>query len=126
MGKPVFWNNHVVEYYGPKPPVENRSEKRRRVLLSGVIFVPKNHSTFDCSIRDISESGARIDIPAGALIPIRFQLINVKDQVAYEVQCVRRNGREMALKMLRSIPLTDASSTETFQLRRLLAERLQR
>lgn len=116
----------MVEYYEPKPDVENRSAKRRRVLLSGVIFVPKTHSTFDCSIRDISESGARIEVRAGALIPIRFQLINVKDQVAYEVQCVRRNGREMALKVLRSIPLADASSTETLQLRRLLVERLQR
>jgi hypothetical protein len=99
---------------------------RRRVLLSGVIYVPKSHSTFDCSIRDLSDSGARIDVRAGALIPTRFQLINVKDQIAYEVQCVRRNGREMALKTLRLIPLADASSSEARQLRRLLVERLQR
>ncbi|HUE63362.1 MAG TPA: PilZ domain-containing protein [Rhizomicrobium sp.] len=99
---------------------------RRRVLLSGVIYVPKSHSTFDCSIRDLSDSGARIDVRAGALIPTRFQLINVKDQIGYEVQCVRRNGREMALKTLRLIPLADASSFEARQLRRLLVERLQR
>jgi len=62
----------------------------------------------------------------GALIPIRFQLINIKDQAAYEVQCVRRNGREMAVKMLRVIPLADAASSEALHLRRLLVERLQR
>jgi len=110
----------------PRPPVERRSAPRRRVFLSGVIFVPKTNSTFDCSIRDLSESGARIDVCAGSLIPTRFQLINIKDQIAYEVQCVRRNGRDLALKILQSIPLADASGSETIQLRRLLVERLQR
>ena len=116
----------MVECREPGPRNERRKSQRRRVILSGVIFVPKTNSTFDCSIRDISDSGARIDVRAGSLIPTRFQLINIKDQIAYEVQCVRRNGREMAVTILRSIALADVSSSETLQLRRLLVERLQR
>ena len=116
----------MSECYEPKPSAEHRRARRRRVLLSGIVFVPKTHSSFDCSIRDLSETGARIGICPGALIPTRFQLINIKDQVAYEVQCVRRNGREMALKILRSIPLIEPSSSDALLLRRLLVERLQR
>ena len=122
----IIWIVHVSEWSELKPTVEHRSARRRRVLLSGIIFVPKTHSTLDCWIRDLSETGVRIDVSVGALVPIRFQLINIKDQNAYEVQCVRRNGRDMALKILRSIPLADASSSEGLQLRRLLVERLQR
>jgi hypothetical protein len=116
----------VSESFDSRTRVEHRRAQRRRVVLSGIVFVPKTHSIFDCWIRDLSETGARIDVRAGALIPIRFQLINIKDQIAYEVQCVRRNGPEMAVTMLRSIPLADASSSEALQLRRLLVERLQR
>lgn len=109
-----------------KPPVELRKERRQRVLLSGLIFVPKTHTTFDCSIRDLSETGARIDVSGESLISTRFLMINIKSQVAYDVQCVRRKGREMALKILRPIPLTDTTSSEALQLRRLLIERLHR
>ena len=109
-----------------KPPVELRKERRQRVLLSGLIFVPKTHSTFDCSIRDLSETGARITVVGDALMSTRFLMINIKSQVAYDVQCVRRKGREMALKILRPISLEDTASSEALQLRRLLVERLHR
>jgi PilZ domain len=108
------------------PPVELRQHRRQRVLLSGLGFVPHPHSTFDCTIKDISESGARIVIPTDAVVPRRFFLINVKNQMAYEVQIVRRKERDMGVKILRSIELTNVSSPETRQLRQLLVERLQR
>jgi|SRR5580698_1924387 hypothetical protein len=108
------------------PPVERRKEYRRRVLLSGLIFVSKTHCTFNCLIRNISESGARIDIQAESPLPERFSLIAIKNCVAYEVQIVRRRGPEVGLKILRRIPLMEASSSEALQLRRLLVERLNR
>lgn len=122
----ILWNVRVSESCDTKPPVELRKERRQRVLLSGLIFVPKTHSTFDCSIRDLSETGARISVSGDSLISTRFLMINIKGQVAYDVQCVRRKGREMALKILRPIPLEDTTSSEALQLRRLLVERLHR
>ena len=110
----------------PNSQIENRKERRQRVFLSGLIFVPESHSTFDCLIKDISETGAKISIPAEALIPNRFLLVNVKGHQAYEVQSVRRTKQEMGLKILRPISLTEASSVEARHLRRLLVERLHR
>ena len=109
-----------------KPPVEKRNELRRRVLLPGLIFVPKAHWTFDCSIRNLSETGARIEIQAEAPIPSRFLLIDIKNRVAYEVEIVRRKERDVGLKILRPISLMDASDSEALQLKRLLVERLNR
>jgi hypothetical protein len=108
------------------PPVELRRSRRQRVLLSGLGFVPQTHSTFDCTIKDLSESGARISIRTDAVVPRRFLLINVKNHMAYEVQTVRRKERDMGLKILRLIELTKASCHESRQLRQLLVERLHR
>jgi hypothetical protein len=108
------------------PPVELRRWRRQRVLLSGLGFVPQTHSTFDCTIKDVSESGARIAIRTDSVVPRRFFLINVKNQMAYEVQTVRRKERDMGLKILRPIELTNASCHESRQLRQLLVERLHR
>jgi hypothetical protein len=116
----------VSDSYDSKPPIEQRKERRRRVLLSGLIFIADRHSTLDCSIKDLSESGARICVSADAIIPPEFFLINIKSQVAYEVQNIRRKGREVRLKILRSVSLTQASSPEELRLRRLLVERLGR
>jgi hypothetical protein len=110
----------------PVPPIELRQRRRQRVLLSGLGFVPQTHSTFNCTIKDLSESGARIAILADSVIPRRFFLINVKNHMAYEVQTVRRKERDMGLKILRSIELTNGSSPETRHLRQLLVERLHR
>ena len=111
---------------GPVPPKERRKTRRRPVLFSGLVFVPETHTTLDCSIKDISQTGARIEIQSDAPVQTRFFLINVKNSVAYDVQSVRRTGREIGLKMLRSIPLSEASDPEARQLRRLLVERLHR
>jgi len=108
------------------PLVELRGLRRQRVLWPGLIFVPRPHSTFDCSIRDLSETGARIAINGDALIPTEFLLIDIKNRDAYEVQRVRRNNLEMGLKILRTISLDEASSPEARGLRRLLIERLHR
>ena len=67
-----------------------------------------------------------MDLHGEALVPTRFLLVNIKNHIAYEAQCVRRKGRELGLKLLRPISLTEASSSEALQLRRLLIERLHR
>ena len=109
-----------------KSQVEYRKELRRRVLFSGVIFVPQTHATIDCSIKDLSDDGAKIIVHAQTLSPDNYLLINIKNRIAYEVQCVRRKGREMGVKIRRSISLMEATSPEALQLRRLLVERLER
>jgi hypothetical protein len=106
--------------------MENRSEHRRRVLWSGLIFVPQTHSIIDCSIKDLSETGARLGIRGEIAVPVKFLLLDITNRAAYEVQCARRSQRELGVKILRSISMTDRTSIEAIQLQRLLVERLNR
>jgi hypothetical protein len=91
-----------------------------------MIFVPKPHLTFDCLIRDVSDTGARIAISGGERAPTRFFLLDIKNRAAYDVQSVRRNKLEMGLKILRTISLDEATSPEARGLRQLMVDRLQR
>jgi hypothetical protein len=102
------------------PPGEQRTRRRRRVLFSGFIYVPETRSPVKCSIKDISETGAKIIIKSESHIPGTFQLVNVTNQTAFEVQCVNQIGRELGLKILRPISLTEAVSSEAQELKRLL------
>jgi hypothetical protein len=108
------------------PPAENRDGQRRRTLLPGLIFVPQTQWTFECLIRNLSEAGAKIEIQAETPIPSSFMLIDIKNRVAYEAEMVRRRGRDVGLKLLRSIPLMEASGSEALQMKRLLVDRLAR
>jgi len=116
----------VSESLPPKPPAENRKERRRRVLWSGLIFVPQTQSTIDCSIKDLSETGAKLGIRGEITVPTQFLLVDITNQAAFEVECVRRDARELGVKILRSISLAERSSIEAIELNRLLVERLHR
>ena len=105
---------------------ENRGEHRRRVLWSGLVFVPQTHSTIDCTIRDLSATGARIRVRAETPLPTKFLLADITNQAAYEVQCVRRNDLELGVKLLRPVQLENRHCFKSIQLRRLLVERLNR
>ncbi|HVW73344.1 MAG TPA: PilZ domain-containing protein [Rhizomicrobium sp.] len=109
-----------------KPPAEHRGKRRRRVLLSGLGYVPQTLATFDCTIRDLSETGARITVRPGAIIPTHFLLINIRDRIAYEVQTIWRRESELGLTIARPIPLAADAHPDAGHLRRLWLERANR
>lgn len=106
--------------------LEHRTTRRRRVLWSGLIFVPQTQTAFDCSIKEISKIGARVGIRGEAALPIKFLLVDITNRAAYEVECVRRNQREMGLKILRPVSLSEDVDPDARQLKRLMVERLPR
>lgn len=53
---------------------ENRRSLRRRTLLSAVVRQTNLLSTWHCVVRNMSETGARLEIPNGAYLPDRFVL----------------------------------------------------
>ena len=42
------------------PPIERRPKRRNRVLLGGIISFADGAHSFNCSIRDITDTGARV------------------------------------------------------------------
>jgi hypothetical protein len=63
-----------------KPETEARSGRRARQLKSGIIVFNERRSTIACTIRDVSDSGARLR-PSGLVnLPDEFELIFINDR----------------------------------------------
>lgn len=60
---------------------DRRTSQRQKSFLKGVILFNKRASSVDCTVRDLSPSGARVVITPGTTIPQFFELyIPSKDQ----------------------------------------------
>jgi hypothetical protein len=90
---------------GP-PPAERRPKKRQRVLLSGIITYEDGAYSFDCSFRNLSETGARLAVAKNAQFPTEFFLINIRDRVAYDCRLVWNKGGEVGVTFKAVVPLS--------------------
>ena len=102
---------------------EKRADVRRRVLLPAIVAYAKGMHHFECGIRDLSETGARIAVPRSAQFPSSFYLINVRDRLVHDAKLVRRIGSDVGLILTGAIDLADPAFVF---LGRLLAERAAR
>ncbi|MGF1651615.1 MAG: PilZ domain-containing protein [Hyphomicrobiaceae bacterium] len=64
---------------------ERRRSLRRRMLKSGLIAFANGTSSFSCTVRDMSETGCRVEVPETIGIPSEFSLR--VDLDAVEVDC---------------------------------------
>jgi hypothetical protein len=53
-----------------------RIAPRQRVLKSGKIIFSGGAFSIDCTIRNISETGARLQVPTSVAIPDKFTLLD--------------------------------------------------
>jgi hypothetical protein len=85
--------------------VDNRVELRRRVLRTGKILFAHGACTLDCTIKNISEKGAKLQIENSVNVPNEFQLYEPSGMLLHEVRVVRRGSRVIgvAITATRSI-----------------------
>jgi PilZ domain len=55
--------------------IENRAHKRRRCLLGARVIFNERATTISCTVRNISEFGARLEFGACPLLPDNVELI---------------------------------------------------
>ena len=89
----------------PPPPAERRPKTRKRVLLTGIVAYGNGAHSFLCTIRNLSETGARLAVGNSAQFPSDFYLINIRDRVAYEAQLVWNKGNEIGVAFKATLPL---------------------
>jgi hypothetical protein len=85
-----------------------RRAPRHRVLLTGVVAYDDLGVSYRCAIRDRSDTGARLKLPGGMLVPNTFWLIDVAEGVAYEATTVWRQYPEVGVSLANSINLKTA------------------
>lgn len=101
---------------------------RKRTYLDGMlvygdgIFAPDGSFTQKCTIRDLSDGGAKIVITQRQFLPQDLYLIVVKHAVAYQSRIVWLHYPARGLKFLRTYSLNTAVPEDLKFLRRLWAE----
>jgi hypothetical protein len=74
---------------------DKRSHQRRRVLKDGRVLLAGSKVTYDCAIRDLSDTGARIRLKSDSImLPEQFELALVAEGLAYPADRKWRRGRE--------------------------------
>lgn len=104
-------------------PVDNkRRALRRRALLSGKIAYQNGKFTIPCTIRDISELGARVRVAEGQVLPTQVFLIDIREGCAYDSIIKWQRHPDAGLEFRNRIRL-DANCPEEYRyLRRILID----
>jgi two-component system cell cycle response regulator len=93
-------SSRLAAHDGHIPATERRTSPRVKVLKKGKLILPNNISVFDCTIRDVSETGARLRCEQTGLLPNELQLMfHAIREVRYVRVVWRRNG-ELGVQFL--------------------------
>ncbi len=93
-----------------------------RTLVAGKVVYGDGAYSYDCVIRDISPSGARISGTVGMTIPREFFLIDQKRAVAFDATLAWRNGTQARVRFHKAIDLSTLADPRLDFLRRLHGE----
>jgi len=75
---------------------ENRKVARKRVLLTGRIISGRT-STFDCTVRNLSQIGACLRVGTSVGIPETFDLVIGQDDTRKPSRVIWRKERELGI-----------------------------
>jgi hypothetical protein len=82
----------------PLPPKRKRNIPRRRVLKDGKIVSPTLHGAIDVRIRDLSASGALIEIPLATKLPGSYGFLVVSESKVYPAVTRWRRGNRLGME----------------------------
>jgi len=88
------------EISNDKPSPDRRLAQRRRVLKGGIVAFNDHYSSLPCTVRDISDTGARLRIDGSINAPVRFDLIIEIDGLEVPCEVVSRKGSEIAVRFI--------------------------
>lgn len=80
------------------PPNQNRKAPRRRVLKDGKIVSANLHAAIDVRIRDMSASGALIEIPFATELPNAYGFLVVSESRIYPAITRWRRGNRLGME----------------------------
>lgn len=98
-----------------------RQSARKKSFLRGKIAYGNGAHSFDCTIRDLSNTGARIDLPLEQIVPKHFVLIDMRNGNAYEAEVKWRTRSQIGMSFARSFTLDGPISSENRYLKHLWA-----
>ena len=101
-------------------PAERRASARQMLnMVLGTIVFAEESFILDCTICDLSQSGARVMVPNPHFLPAQLILLEPKKFVAHESQVRWRRGVLMGLSFDRSFSLDEELGARHHLLRRI-------
>jgi PilZ domain len=79
---------------------DRRTGQRHRVLKGGTLHFNKGYSSLECVVRDLSETGARIQMGETFGVPSRFTMSISGEDERIEASLRWRNSRSIGLSFL--------------------------
>ncbi len=84
---------------GAPDPAQRRHALRQKTLIGAQVVFNDLMSTYNCTIRDLSESGARVKLNAPVQVPQSFML-RFNDGRVRQCKVRRRNALELGIEFL--------------------------
>jgi hypothetical protein len=106
----------------PSGGIEQRKAPRKKVLLTGKVIYGDGAYVLDCTIRDISATGARITLAQGRSIPETAYLLDMVNRVAYDAVVVSERAGGFGLKFRKTLRLAEVTAPELRYLKRIWLE----
>jgi hypothetical protein len=106
-------------------PTDQRAHRRMRTLIKGNIFADRRLTNVDCTIRDLSEGGARIEFSDACNLPQEFELTIPSKNASYWARTTWRDGMRFGIAFFdretgRGLSPLDAE--DAFRIQRILDE----
>jgi hypothetical protein len=76
---------------------DHRHSIRVRSFLRGEIVHSNGNSRTECTVRDLSDTGARVDAPPSVTVPEFFELHIPQRNLIFKARIARRQGQELGL-----------------------------
>lgn len=105
-----------------KPGPDLRLASRRRALLGAMIVARDGTSSCHCTVRELSEGGARIEVPRATIVPSKVYLLTSRRAAAQEAQIIWRNATQAGLKLGAVLELSPKMNSDMQHLWRLYLE----
>jgi len=104
----------------PPRVVNERRAPRRRTLLSGKAVFGEGQ-VVDCTIRDLSKTGARIRLAQGDCVPTNLFLLELRSAIAYKARVSWIKAPDFGLEFINAYNLDQALPTELRHVARVWA-----
>ncbi|HEX3486259.1 MAG TPA: PilZ domain-containing protein [Micropepsaceae bacterium] len=103
----------------PPRVVEGRRSPRKRTLLGGKVIYGDDNRVRDCTIRDISQKGARIALAQGEIIPTSVFLLDRRNATVHEAKVTWIKAPNFGLRFVNSYSLDSELPPELQHIKRI-------
>jgi hypothetical protein len=76
---------------------EKRIATRRKVLKAAKIITMDMKSVLDCTIRDMSDTGAKLNVEVSSAIPAEFQFYLISDNTLRNAKTIWRRAGQIGV-----------------------------